>query len=52
LLSGKQSLRCDHRALCPSFGGTPPPFPDAVPGPDDLLPYQRRAVQDVTPSVS
>jgi putative RecB family exonuclease len=23
---------CDHRALCPSFGGTPPPFPvDAVP---------------------
>ncbi len=23
---------CDHKALCPSFGGTPPPFPE-VPGP-------------------
>lgn len=32
---------CDHQALCPSFGGTPPPFPEAVPGPDDLLPHQR-----------
>jgi putative RecB family exonuclease len=21
---------CDHRALCPAFGGTPPPFPGAV----------------------
>nr|WP_229759253.1 PD-(D/E)XK nuclease family protein [Peterkaempfera bronchialis] len=21
---------CDHRALCPSFGGTPPPYPLAV----------------------
>jgi putative RecB family exonuclease len=20
---------CDHQALCPAFGGTPPPFPDA-----------------------
>jgi putative RecB family exonuclease len=19
---------CDHQALCPAFGGTPPPFPD------------------------
>jgi putative RecB family exonuclease len=19
---------CDHKALCPAFGGTPPPFPD------------------------
>jgi hypothetical protein len=25
---------CDHQALCPSFGGTPPPFPDVVPGPE------------------
>jgi putative RecB family exonuclease len=24
---------CDHQALCPSFGGTPPPFPEVVPGP-------------------
>jgi putative RecB family exonuclease len=39
---------CDHRALCPEFGGTPPPFPEAVPGPDDLLPYQRRAAGGVT----
>ncbi len=25
---------CDHQALCPSFGGTPPPFPAVLPGPD------------------
>ena len=24
---------CDFKALCPSFGGTPPPFPEQVPGP-------------------
>jgi putative RecB family exonuclease len=23
---------CDHRALCPAFGGTPPPYPRAEPG--------------------
>ncbi|MBO4205447.1 RecB family exonuclease [Micromonospora echinofusca] len=23
---------CNHQALCPSFGGTPPPFPELVPG--------------------
>ncbi|MDP9100590.1 MAG: PD-(D/E)XK nuclease family protein [Actinomycetota bacterium] len=34
---------CDHQALCPEFGGTPPPFPAVVPGPDDPLPGQRRA---------
>ncbi len=30
---------CDHRCRCPSFGGTPPPFPEAAPtgdGADDL----------------
>jgi putative RecB family exonuclease len=32
---------CDHQALCPEFGGTPPPFPDVVPGPDEPLPEQR-----------
>ncbi|MCA1710557.1 MAG: RecB family exonuclease [Actinobacteria bacterium] len=32
---------CDHQALCPEFGGTPPPFPAAVPGPDEPLPEQR-----------
>jgi putative RecB family exonuclease len=35
---------CDHQAVCPSFGGTPPPFPDVVPGPDVPLPHQRAAV--------
>jgi putative RecB family exonuclease len=35
---------CDHQALCPEFGGTPPPFPAVVPGPDDPLPEQRAAV--------
>jgi putative RecB family exonuclease len=34
---------CDHQALCPEFGGTPPPFPAAVPGPDEPLPEQRLA---------
>jgi putative RecB family exonuclease len=24
---------CDHQALCPEFGGTPPPFPEAIPSP-------------------
>ena len=34
---------CDHKALCPAFGGTPPPFPvDAVLGdPRDNLPGVR-----------
>ena len=32
---------CDHQALCPEFGGTPPPFPAVVPGPDEPLPEQR-----------
>jgi putative RecB family exonuclease len=36
---------CEHKAaLCPAWGGTPPPFPEQVPGPDDLLPYQQRAL--------
>lgn len=26
---------CDHQAICPEFGGTPPPFPEAVPPPAD-----------------
>ena len=36
---------CDHSSLCPAFGGTPPPFPDVVPGPDVPLPHQRAAVR-------
>ena len=31
---------CDHQALCPSFGGTPPPFPEPV-GAGPALPEQR-----------
>jgi putative RecB family exonuclease len=26
---------CDHHALCPEFGGTPPPFPEAPAAPAD-----------------
>lgn len=33
---------CDHQSLCPSFGGTPPPFPERVTGPDVLLPHQQQ----------
>ena len=36
---------CDHQALCPEFGGTPPPFPDVVPGPDAPLPGQRAGTE-------
>ncbi len=25
---------CSHQAHCPSYGGTPPPFPEQVPAPD------------------
>lgn len=29
---------CDHKDLCPAFGGTPPPFPEVVPAPStDML---------------
>ena len=36
---------CDHQALCPSFGGTVLPWPERVPGPDELLPHQAAAVK-------
>ena len=36
---------CDHQSLCPAFGGTPPPWPEQVPGPEDPLPHQRVAVE-------
>jgi hypothetical protein len=29
---------CDHQALCPAFGGTPPPFPEVVPAPTCCCP--------------
>jgi len=25
---------CAHRAICPEFGGTPPPLPERIPVPD------------------
>jgi putative RecB family exonuclease len=35
---------CDHRALCPEFGGTPPPVPDRQPG--DKVRSTRRSATD------
>ncbi|MEV1171516.1 RecB family exonuclease [Nonomuraea sp. NPDC049784] len=35
---------CDHQALCPEFGGTPPPVPDRQPG--DTVRSQRRSATD------
>ncbi|MFD7667907.1 RecB family exonuclease [Streptomyces sp. NPDC059788] len=29
---------CDHQAVCPEFGGTPPPYPLPVPAPGRALP--------------
>jgi putative RecB family exonuclease len=43
---------CSHQALCPEFGGTPPPFPARVPGPDELLPHQQRAADRRAPAVT
>ncbi len=43
---------CDHQALCPAFGGTPPPFPEVVPGPDVPLPHQRAAVEAAAAAAS
>ena len=34
---------CDHQALCPAFGGTPPPFPSEIPV---GLPEDRPATAD------
>jgi len=39
----ESDLLADQHALCPEFGGTPPPFPSVVPGPDEPLPEQRAA---------
>ncbi|MEU1847115.1 RecB family exonuclease [Micromonospora sediminicola] len=33
---------CSHQALCPSFGGTPPPFPVATAAPDPLVDARSR----------
>ncbi|MGC4897120.1 RecB family exonuclease [Micromonospora sp. DT31] len=33
---------CSHQARCPTFGGTPPPFPVAVAAPDPLVDARSR----------
>jgi putative RecB family exonuclease len=35
---------CAHKAICPAFGGTPPPLPDDVPGDEDAV---APALQDI-----
>ena len=40
---------CDYKALCPAFGGTPPPWPERIPGPDEPLPHHRAAVAASAP---
>ncbi|MEV6375547.1 recombinase RecB [Micromonospora sp. WP24] len=36
---------CSHQALCPSFGGTPPPFPAQAASADPLLDARSRPAQ-------
>jgi len=36
---------CDHQALCPMFGGTPPPVPDRAPA--DMLRSRRAATDEI-----
>jgi putative RecB family exonuclease len=45
---------CAHQAICPAFGGTPPPLPEAVPSadatvPSSLAPSPTRGPADVAP---
>ena len=35
---------CNHQALCPSYGGTPPPFPTPAAAPDPLVDARSRPV--------
>ncbi|MEW2445312.1 RecB family exonuclease [Micromonospora marina] len=35
---------CNHQALCPSYGGTPPPFPTPTAAPDPLVDARSRPV--------
>ncbi|MFI0422702.1 recombinase RecB [Spongiactinospora gelatinilytica] len=37
---------CDHQALCPEFGGTPPPLPERRPGDTVAGGRRRRAASD------
>jgi putative RecB family exonuclease len=37
---------CDHQAVCPEFGGTPPPYPLPVRAPDSAVTEQGRMGRD------
>lgn len=37
---------CSHQALCPAFGGTPPPFPEVLPEPSSPPPDPRPGADD------
>jgi putative RecB family exonuclease len=37
---------CSYQALCPAFGGTPPPFPDLLPDPAAAAPAPRPGQDD------
>jgi putative RecB family exonuclease len=37
---------CSHQALCPAFGGTPPPFPESLPEPSVPPPDPRPGADD------
>jgi hypothetical protein len=41
---------CAHQAICPAFGGTPPPLPEAVPSADATVPCPTRGPADVAPA--
>lgn len=36
---------CSHQSLCPSYGGTPPPFPEQAAIPDPLRDARSRPAQ-------
>jgi putative RecB family exonuclease len=36
---------CNHKALCPEFGGTPPPLPEAAPV-SEVLPSHQEAIPE------
>lgn len=37
---------CSHQALCPAYGGTPPPFPEVLPEPANPPPDPRPGADD------
>jgi putative RecB family exonuclease len=36
---------CNHKALCPEFGGTPPPLPESAPA-SEVLPSHQEAIPE------